>query len=236
MKHSMHLGLALLLGVVGALPWGVGPASAQSTLSPTLVSKAKAFKDVDDKYRLALCNGSQSDRDQSKGARDYVQNDLQQQIADEVAASPLVQKALDAAAAAGDAAQKVAAAPGASDQEKAAAADRFQQAKSELKDVAAREKIFVEAELGKDYGVTFAALDACPGKPTVAAHDAAPAASAKPKAKVPEKKQVAQQRAAAPKSAGSTTGGNAQAPTPSVNIGLGGGGGSISFGGITISH
>jgi hypothetical protein len=244
MKHSTHLGLGLLLGIIGALPWG-GPVAAQSTLSSALVTKAKAFKDVDDKYRLALCGGSQSERDQSKGARDYVQSDMQQQIAADVTASPLVQKALDAAAAAGESAQAVAATPGATDQDKAAAAARFLQAKSELKDVAAREKVFVESELGKDYGVIFAAPDGCPGKPVLASHESEPAtlsAPAKPKLRTQdkqEKKQVAQQRTATPKSTGSTTSGNSPAPafTPSVNIGLGGGGGSsISFGGITISH
>jgi hypothetical protein len=240
MKHSTHLWFGLLLGVVGSLPCGA-PAAAQSALSPTIVTKAKAYKDVDDKYRLALCGGRQAERDQSKGIRDYLQNDLQQLIANEVTASPLVQKALDAAAAAGEAADKAAAAPGATDQEKTAAAARFAQAKKELHDVAARERAWVESELGKDYGVTFGAPEACSSKPTLAASGKPTLAAREPEQPAkPHTRTVRQPHAATQKTAASAPAAPAAAAaspafSPSISIGSGGtsigfGGGSISFG------
>jgi hypothetical protein len=234
MKHHRPLWFGLLLGVIGALPCGA-PAAAQSALSPAVVIKAKAFKDIDDRYRQALCGGKPSERDQSKGVRDYLQNDLQQLIANDVTSSPLVQKALDAAAAAGDAADKAASDPNATDQEKTAAAARFQQAKSELHDVAAREKAWIESELGKSYGVSFAAPEACSGKPTVAAREPEPVAKPRARTKSQQPRTATAQKAAAPAPAAASS-----APAFSPSISFGGGSGSISFGGsggsVTFGH
>src|SRR5258708_4275073 len=98
MINGRQLCFRLFLGI-GSVVLSSACASAQAVLSPTLVTKAKEFKDVDTRYRQAFCNGEQSARDQSKGARDYLQAEIQKLIANDVTSSAYVQKALDAASA-----------------------------------------------------------------------------------------------------------------------------------------
>jgi hypothetical protein len=228
--NCKQLCLKLFL-VLSGIGFASAYAAAQAVLSPTLVTKAKEFKDIDTRYRQAVCNGEQSTRDQSKGVRDYLQIEIQKLIANEVTSSALVQKALDAASAAGDAADKIANTIGSSDQEKSAAETKFQVAKKELHDIAAREKAYIESELSRSYGVSFAQLDNCPDRPKSAVREVEQ--PRKPTRRAERRQARASGQRAAPAAATAA----APAFTPSVNIGggsssfsLSGSGGSITFG------
>jgi hypothetical protein len=216
---------------LGSIALSTTYAVAQNSLSPTLVAKANEFKDVDTKYRQALCNGEQSIRDKSKGVRDYLQSEIQKLIANDVTASPFVQKALDAASAAGDAADKIANTPGSSDQDKSAAETKYQQAKNELREIATREKAYIESELGRSYGVNFVQPDNCPERPKRAAQE-----DEKPR-KSSRRTERRQTRAAQRSAPAAASGAAAPAITPSINVGggsssfsLSGSGGSVTFG------
>jgi Skp family chaperone for outer membrane proteins len=139
-------------------------ASAQ-TLSPDITAKAKELKEADNKYVHALCDGSKSERNDARTIRTRFQTELEKMIVDNAAQAPEVQKALDTATAAGDAVDKIAANPGAGDSEKSESRDKFQKAKTELREAIAKERSRIETQLGKDVGVTLAAHDECPDQP-----------------------------------------------------------------------
>jgi hypothetical protein len=96
----------IFVGVMFAGTFAVS-ASAQ-TLPPDLTAKAKEFKQADSKYVQALCDGSKSERADAKTARARSQGELEKMIVDTAGTAPDVQKALDVATDAGDAADKVA--------------------------------------------------------------------------------------------------------------------------------
>lgn len=197
------------------------PALGGDTLSPALAAKAKELKEADNKYQQAACGTAL--KDQLKGMHDYMLGEVQKLIVADVSAGPRVQKALDDATAAGAIADKTAAAPTAANEEKAFTAARFQQAKTELHAVAAREKAFLESEVTKTYGVALAAAEPCVAK--------APPA---------EREHKQAKARAARRSHQAAKSGPAQSPQPfqpSVNIGggstsfsLSGSSGSITFG------
>ena len=114
-------------------------ASAQVP-SPDMAAKAKELKEADNNYVKVLCHGPKTQLADAKSVRDRLQSDLGKAIADAAALTPAVQKALDAAADAGEGADKIATSGSASDQDKAEAAAKFQKAKSDLREALAAER------------------------------------------------------------------------------------------------
>ena len=153
---------AALMGILSV----AAPAQAPS---PELAAKAKDFKEADNTYLEMLCDGSKARQAEAKATRDRLQSELSKAIADSAALTPSVQKALDAAADAGEAADKTAASGSASDQDKTDAAAKFQKAKSDLRGTLAAERSKIEDQLAKDPGVTLAAKESCPETPKSAA-------------------------------------------------------------------
>ena len=141
---------AALMGVLAVA------ASAQAP-SPEIAAKAKDFKEADSTYLKMLCDGSKAQQADAKSTRERLQSDLSKAIADAAALTPSVQKALDAAADAGEAADRVAASGSASAQDKSDAAAKFQKAKGDLREALAAERSKIEDQLAKDPGVTLAA-------------------------------------------------------------------------------
>jgi hypothetical protein len=99
-------------------------ASAQVP-SPDMAAKAKELKEADNNYVKVLCHGPKTQLADAKSVRDRLQSDLGKAIADAAALTPAVQKALDAAADAGEGADKIATSGSASDQDKAEAHSRL---------------------------------------------------------------------------------------------------------------
>jgi len=197
-------------------------ASAQ-TLPPDLIAKAKEFKQTDSKYAQALCEGSKSERADTTAARAKSQGELQKMIVDAAGTAPDVQKALDVATAAGDAADQVAANASSSDSDKTAAQSSFVKSKADLRDAVAREKARIEAQLGKDLGITLAARDECPDRPKAATQERnSKASSARREEDKPRQARRVSRQAPA---------GEAPAVSaPAASVGFGGGGLSIGIG------
>jgi hypothetical protein len=147
-------------------------------LSADAIAKAKAFKEADVSYVHALCDGSRSNRDAARTARKQIEDDLEKLIADMATQAPDVQKALDAAADAGEAADKIAASSSASDRDKSNAHDKFESAKANLRDAVARERSRIEAQISKDFSVKFEPASGCPDQPKAAGHQRSPSAKA----------------------------------------------------------
>ena len=195
-------------------------AASADALSPEITAKAKDFKAADNTYLKMLCDGSKAQQADAKTTRDRLQGDLSKAIADSAALTPSVQKALDAAADAGEAADKTAANGSASDQDKADAAAKFQKAKADLREALAAERSKIEDQLAKDPGVTLAAKEVCPETPKSAA------SKNQKSARSPAKRH---------RSASSS---DQNAPANAVvapSFGMGGGGMSIGGGGGGIS-
>lgn len=211
----MSLASKFLCGslVLWALPSG---AWAQTTLSADGVAKAKEFKAADAAYVHVLCDGSKAQRADALAARTRKQSELEKIIVDAAAQTPQVQKALDAAANAGDAADKAAADASTSAADRVKAQDAFQKAKADLKAAVAAQRAQIEAQVSRDYAVKFEAADSCPDQPKAAARKRAPAKTAR----------------RARQDGGGDQGG---AYAPSVSFGIGGGGLSVGVGGGGIS-
>lgn len=168
MTLSRHFTLAVLsAGAVGFL-LVAGSCDRAAAQGADTAAKARQLKDADKKYVSALCDGSKSERNDAKARRALLQGELDKMLVDAAAQAPDVQKALDAAAASGDAADRVAADPNASDRDKAEAQDKFQKAKGDLRSAIARERSRLETQIGKDFGVRLVALDECPDQPKAA--------------------------------------------------------------------
>jgi len=195
------------------------PTSAQ-TLPPDAAVKAKAFKAADTSYVHALCDGSKSDRDEARATRARSVDDLEKAITDIAAQAPDVRKALDAAADAGEAADKVAADRDASDRDKSDAQEKLRAAKASLRDAVASERKRIEAQISQDFSVKFEPTADCPDQPRPKA--------AERRRSPPEKSVHARRENAAPargeRSAPAST---AAAPASGFSFGVGGGGGGI---------
>jgi hypothetical protein len=193
--------------------------SAQ-TLPPDAAAKAKDFKIADSQYVKALCDGSKSERSAALAIRTRAKDDLEKVVVDAAAQAPEVQKALDAAADAGEAADKIAADPAATDRDKSAAKDKYEQAKVDLRQILANARSAIEAKVRQDFGINFeAAASDCPNAPKAVEHrNAAPARSLR--ASGDGSRQVREQ------SGGSASG----PPLPAI----GGSGLGISVGGFGI--
>ena len=200
----------------------VAAASAQ-TLPPDLIAKAKEFKQTDSKYAQALCDGSKSERANTTAARAKSQSELQKMIGDAAGTAPDVQKALDVATAAGDAADKVAANASSSDSDKTAAQNMFVKSKADLRDAVTREQARIEAQLGKDPGITLAARDECPDRPKAAAQEHGSKASS-------ARSEEAKPRQASRGSRQAPAGAAPAASAPAASVEFGGGGMGISIG------
>jgi len=197
---------AIILGA--ALTGALAVTAFAQTLPPDATVKAKAFKEADNAYLKSLCNGSKSDRHEALAVRARAEDDLEKTIVDTVRQAPEVQKALDAAADAGEAADKIAASSSASDREKSDAQDKFQSAKADLRAVVTQQRSRIEAQVSHDFDVKFDPAADCPDQPKAAEHH----------------------KAAPAKSARSNEGASAGTEVP-VSIGIGGGGVGIGVGG-----
>ena len=175
MTRSKYLRAAVLsVGVAGLLLLA-GHEDRAAAQAADMSGKARQLKEADNKYVKALCDGSRSERNDAKATRARFQGELEKMIADAAAQAPDVQKALDAAADAGDAADKVAANPNASDRDKSEAQAKFQKTKGDLRSAIATERARLETQIGKDVGVKLAALDECPDQPKAAERTHKPA-------------------------------------------------------------
>ena len=195
-------------------------AASADALSPEIAAKAKDFKEADNTYTKLLCDGSKAQQADARSARDRLQADLSKAIADTAALTPSVQKALDVAADAGEAADKMAASGNASAQDKTDAAAKFQKAKGDLREALAAERGKIEDQLAKDPGVTLAAKESCPDIPKSAARKTEKSAGSPAK----RHRRSASSEQYAPAS-------EVVAPA----FGMGGGGISIGGGGVGIS-
>ena len=216
---------AIILGA--ALTGALAVTAFAQTLPPDATVKAKAFKEADNAYLKSLCNGSKSDRHEALAVRARAEDDLEKTIVDTVRQAPEVQKALDAAADAGEAADKIAASSSASDREKSDAQDKFQSAKADLRAVVTQQRSRIEAQVSHDFDVKFDPAADCPDQPKAAEHHkAAPAKSARSSHERPRRVREQNEGASAgtevPVSIGIGGGG--------VGIGVGGGGFGISIG------
>jgi hypothetical protein len=153
----------VLLGLSFAAAFATG--TFAEGLSPDTIAKAKAFKEADVSYVHALCDGSRSNRDTTRTARKQVEDELEKLIDDIVARAPDVQKSLDAAADAGEAASKTAADPNATSTDKAAAQEKFQKAKDVLRVAVANQRSLLETQISHDFNVKFEAATDCPEQP-----------------------------------------------------------------------
>jgi hypothetical protein len=208
----MNLVAKLLCSSV--LVWALPSAAwAQTTLSADAVAKAKEFKTADAAYVHALCDGSKSERADALAARTRKQSELEKLMVDAAAQTPQVQKALDTAADAGDAADKAAADPTVSATDKAKAKETFQKAKADLKAAVAAQRAQLEAQVSHDYAVKFDTPDSCPDQPKVTRRRTGSPKSA---------------RRARGHSGGDQDGGYAP---PAASFSVGGGGLSIGIGG-----
>jgi uncharacterized membrane protein YgcG len=222
MKMAAMLGKSMVLNAAFAV--AAAAASAQTALPSDTAAKAGAFKMADSQYIKALCDGSRSERSDALTARARARDDLERSIVDAAAQTAEVQKALSAAADAGEAADKIAADPGATDRDKSATQDKFRQAKADLQQILAAQRNSMEAKISQDLGVNFEAAGDCPNPPKAAERPkAAPARAVRSSGD--GGRQVREQR----QSAGSG------APVPAVTFGggglsIGGGGVSVTFG------
>lgn len=207
-------GLALIAGVATGLAFSGYRAQAQELPAAT-IAKAKEFKAADNQFIKVLCDGPKAERGEAKATRERLQDELGKAIGDSVAQSPTVQKALDIAADAGEASNRIAASTDASAQAKADAKAKFEKTRDELREIAAKERDRIETQLGKDYGVKLAARELCPDE-----------ASSTEK---PAKTKVAKKRRS--RSNAAAEGGQGAAPAGSASFSFGGGGG----GGVGIS-
>jgi hypothetical protein len=215
-KHAFFRKVALGSAAICAL----AVAASAQTLSPDITAKAKELKEADNKYIHVLCDGSKSERNDARTIRARFQTELEKMIVDNAAQAPEVQKALDAATAAGDAVDKIAANPGASDGEKSEAQDKFQKAKADLREAIAKERSRIEAQLGKDAGVTLAARDECPDQPKATERpQKSSTKSARGKSETPRGARVQQ-----------SSSGAAPAGGGSISFGGGGAGFGVSIG------
>jgi hypothetical protein len=160
-KSICRVEVLLGLSFAGAL----ATAAFAESLSPDAIAKAKAFKEADASYVHALCDGSRSNRDTTRAARKQVEDELEKLIDDIAARAPDVQKALDAAADAGEAASKTAADPNATSIDKAAAQEKFQKAKDALRAAVANQRSLLETQISHDFNVKFEAAAECPEQP-----------------------------------------------------------------------
>jgi hypothetical protein len=199
----------------------IGDRNRATAQSADITTKAKQLKEADNKYVKALCDGSKSERNETKVARVRLQGELEKMIADGAAQAPDVQKALDGATEAGDAADKIAVNPNASDREKANAQAKFEKAKDDLRAELVKERGRIASQLVKEPGVTLTAVESCP--------DARKSAR-KEKQKATRR---AERRRATPESRREPVGNqnasaSARAASPVIGVGIGGVG--ITFG------
>jgi hypothetical protein len=189
-------------------------------LSADVMAKAQELKQADVSYLKALCDGSKTERVQSKDNRAGALDGLNKAIANDATLSPEIQKLLDVAAEAGDASDKVAASTQASDKEKADALAKFNQARLALREAVAKEKDRIAAQVGKNIGISLAPREDCPG--------AAKNAGDNQNSKKVVREQPERRRVAPPSGA-------ANAPAPNIGIGVGGGGLGIGIGGVGVT-
>ncbi len=202
-----------IAGVATALAL-MGYAAQAQELPAATIAKAKEFKAADTRFIKVLCEGPKAERSEAKTTRERLLDELGKAIGDTVAQATGVQKALDIAADAGDASNRVAASADASAQAKADAKAKFEKTKDELREIAAKERERIETQLGKDYGVKLAARESCPDEPN--------AAEKSTKTKVAKKRRSRSNAAA--------EGGQGAAPAGSASFSFGGGGMGISIG------
>ncbi len=210
-RISNRLPLLLAALAVGIAFHGacVSAHADDAPLPSAIGATAKEFKEADAKYVKALCDGSKAQRSETRRTRDNLQGELGKEIADSMASDPAVQKVLDTAAAAGDTADKTAANPAASEKEKADAKAAFEKAKSDLRDVVAKERGRIASQIETQFAVKIAALESCPNEPKAA--------------KAKSRKVAHAKRSARHSEEGGGGGG--------VSVGGGGAGASFSFGG-----
>lgn len=214
--------------VLGAALFAAAAAASAQTLPPEAAAKAKEFKTADSRYVKALCDGSKSERSDALAARTRARDDLEKVITDSAAQAPEVQKALDAAADAGEAANKIAADPAASDRNKSDAQDKFAKAKADLRDALGKARAGIEAQVGRDFDVKFEPAADCPEQPKAAEHrkggsaKSARSSGDRPR-RVREQNEGASATGGVPVSVGIGGGGG-------MGIGIGGGGFGISIG------
>lgn len=214
--------------VLGATLMFAAVAAPAQSVAPDAAAKAKALKTADSQYVRALCDGTKSERSEALAARSRARDDLEKAITDSASGAPDVQKALDAAAAAGDAANKIAVDPGASDHDKSDAQDKFVKAKADLRDALAKERAGIETRIGHDFDIKLDAPADCPDRPKAAERHKGGSAKS-PRAAGDAPRRVREQNESA-------SGGG----TVPVSVGIGGGGMSIGIGGggvgISIGH